>query len=156
MSSAKLERQKRKAQRKGLLWSNDAELRKVAGQAAIMAVIGEGALEWDELGSLVEDLFTSGFNPSQLIPTLLKSFPSREERNAAFAEAWNAVIQGGEEPSQARETAKRRQVDFGTVGSKLPPQAREMMQPSTDPEAWRAWVVPAIGLVAAFILWRRS
>ena len=54
------------------------------------------------------------------------------------------------------KAAPRKQVDIGTVSSKLPKHTIGMIKPNADPEAWKAWIVPVIGLAAALILWRRS
>jgi len=148
MSSAKLRRQQKRAQKKGLLWSSDKSVRSAAWKA------GFRAITLDSEPMALEDFRNEGFS----LDTISSFLPSKEERERVFREAWNAVIRSAElpEPPTTPTQAPRKQVNIGTVGSKLPPQARDMMQPSADPEAWRAWVVPAIGLVAAFILWRRK
>ena len=148
MSSARLRRQQKRAEKKGLLWSSDKSVRSAAWKA------GFRAITLDSEPMALADFFNEGFS----LDTIASFIPSKEEREATFREAWTAGIKAAElpEPNVGTESRPRKQVDFGTVGSKLPKQTIGMIKPTADSEAWRAWVVPAIGLAAAFYLWRRS
>ena len=148
MSSARLRRQQKRAEKKGLLWSSDKSVRSAAWKA------GFRAITLDSEPMALADFFNEGFS----LDTIASFIPSKEEREATFREAWNAVIKAAElpEPSVGSESRPRKQVDIGTVGSTLPAQAIGMISPAQDQDQWKAWIVPALGLVAAFYLWRRK
>tara|TARA_R100000808_G_C2018295_1_gene67702 strand:- start:43 stop:489 length:447 start_codon:yes stop_codon:yes gene_type:complete len=148
MSSARLRRQQKRAEKKGLLWSSDKSVRSAAWKA------GFRAITLDSEPMALADFFNEGFS----LDTIASFIPSKEEREATFREAWNAVIKAAElpEPNVGTESRPRKQVDIGTVGSTLPAQAIGMISPAQDQDQWKAWIVPALGLVAAFYLWRRS
>ena len=140
----------------GLAWSDIKELRQDAWQAGINAVEQSGLVDEDFMKDLRK--IGTSFVTGRFLRGTWKYWQfvrDNRELLSFFGEAWNAVITGAPAPDGPAE-APRKQVDFGTVGSKLPAQTIGMMKPTADPEAWKAWVVPAIGLAAAFYLWRRS
>ncbi len=153
-AASKLRRQKRKAKRKGLLWSSSATTRAEAKRAGLRAILTTEAVQNINFSDL-EDFDVEDIGVEEVASFL----SSKKEIDLAYREAWNAVIRASRVPESepaAEAPATRKQIDIGTVGSKLPKQTIGMMKPTADPEAWKAWVVPAIGLAAAFILWRRS
>ncbi len=142
----------------GLPWIEDEDLLKECMIAGTQASTDTWVAMSPSIGEQLKAFFKGIADPSSFLKHLRKmSSGTPEQREAADAAFKAAYLQCfNRSQGTPAAPAPRKQVDIGTVGSKLPKQTIGMMKPTADPEAWKAWVVPAIGLAAAFILWRRS
>jgi hypothetical protein len=168
MSSAKERRQARRAAKKqafekatleayGLPWIDNDSRREAcfqSGADAAKEVIDQKGLA--DMAVFVKEFAKGIANPLGFVKFIREYNASDETKLAIEAAFKSAYLECFDRTREEPAPAPRKQVDIGTVGSKLPAQTIGMMKPKTDPEAWKAWVVPAIGLVAAFILWRRK
>ena len=180
MSSAKERRQAKKAARQdrrgkvafeaaGLTWSSNPDVR-TAGLFGGFETLEDFGLLVAKSGakSAAAAIASAVINPVAGLAVVLSITKDVKDAFSLFQRGYNRAVQVAAREMTRQERAQQRspettterpsgkQVDIGTVGSKLPAQTIGMMKPTADPEAWKAWVVPAIGLAAAFILWRRS
>jgi len=138
---------------KGLEWSDDASLRRQAWLSALLAIKEAELVDRETLEELAQlgALIASGQWLVAIHPTI-QILKTRREIQEVFGDAWNHVIIHGA-PPEPEEEAPRHQVDFGTVGSKLPPQTIAMM--GTKKTEVPAWLLPALGIGGLIYVWRK-
>jgi len=140
MNNAKLRRQKKRAKKKGLLWSADKSVRSAAWKA------GFKAITLDSEPMALSDFFDEGFN----LDTIASFLPSKEERESTFREAWNTVILESQKPKVTIGSTPRKNVfEEVTQGSSPKPFG----QPGVPKQKMPLWIygIP----VALFLLWRK-
>lgn len=126
--------------------------------AGLRAVTLDSSLDAAALGEILNTVLEGEFSLMGVASSLLKSFPSRKEKNEAFKQAWNQVIRDSRQETTPEPSPPRRQVDFGAVsGGQLPSQSAAMVSKqslSSRNIDWQKWAVPALGLVAVLIIAR--
>ena len=139
--------------RQGMEWSDNDALRGEAWDVAVQAVKDADLIDqstFTQLRNLGVSI-ASGAWLAALAP-LLKIMATKREVIGVFKSAWNPIIMHGPIPE---EEAPRHQVDFATVGSKLPSQAIAMMGTKKTATEMPTWVLPAAGIAAFYLITRK-
>ena len=153
--TAKERRQKKRAERKGLLWSDDQAVRLEANKAGFRAM-----LEASQIGAAELQAIWSSFSADASLEDLwslgAQLAGSRKEKEAAYRQAWNEVVRSAQRIKKAVSPAPqpRAQVSMDKAGQ-LPEQIKSGLAQKQDEPQIPAWLIPAVGLALVVFLWRK-
>ena len=153
----------------GLTWSSNPDVR-TAGLTGGFETIEDFGVFVAKSGakSAAAAIASALVNPVAGLAVVVSITKDVKDAFSLFQRGYNQAVQVANREIARQERAQQRspetttegpsgkQVDLETVGSKLPAQTIGMISPGRDEEQWQAWIVPALGLVAAFYLWRRK
>ncbi len=155
---------KKEFQKIGLPWIEDEDLRKECVGAGMTASLETWVAMSPSVGEQLKAFVKGISDPISLVKHIRKMNKGTPAQRAASDAAFDAAYlqcfnrrRGTASPEASKQTeapAPRKQIDFGTVGSTLPPQSVAMMAPKTS--AMPPWVLPAFGLVAVAYVWSAS
>jgi hypothetical protein len=156
--TAKERRQKKKAERKGLLWSDDPAVREAATEAAFRAMVEERRLTSEDVQTLWDTFKDDGLWDALRLQ-VSNIWEDQNDADEAFRNAWNAVIRASREIQEQVEeaitpAAPRKQVSMDKA-AELPQAVKDRLAKQQEKPEVPAWLIPAIGLALVVFLWRK-
>jgi len=156
--TAKERRQKKQAERKGLLWSNDEAVRTAAMKAGWRSMLEASELSSNDLDRLWSS-FSEEWSLSDLWEMLTLVAGSRKDKEEAYRQGWNEVVRASREIREQVEevitpAAPRKQVSMDKAGE-LPQAVKDRLAKQQEKPEVPAWLIPAIGLALVVFLWRK-
>ena len=156
--TAKERRQKKKYQKKGLLWSDSEQVRADAWKAGFRSIAEASELSDAEQEQLWESFWEEG-DWDDLTEMLSLMAGSKEEKEKAYRQGWNAVIRASRQVREQVEEAitpatPRKQVSMDKAGE-LPQAVKDRLAKQQEKTEVPAWLIPALGLALVVFLWRK-
>lgn len=156
--TAKERRQKKKFEKKGLLWSDNDQVMADAWKAGFRSMAEASELSQDEIEQLWSSLWEDG-DWSDLWEMLTLVAGSRKDKEEAYRQGWNAVIRASRQVREQVEeaitpAAPRKQVSMDKA-AELPQAVKDRLAKQQEKPEVPAWLIPAIGLALVVFLWRK-
>jgi hypothetical protein len=156
--TAKERRQKKRYQKKGLLWSDSEQVRADAWKAGFRSVAEASELSDAEKEQLW-DSFWKDRNWAALTDLVSEFAGSTEAKEEAYRQGWNAVIRASRQVREQVEeaitpAAPRKQVSMDKAGE-LPQAVKDRLAKQQEKSEVPAWLIPALGLALVVFLWRK-